>query len=95
MLVKSAHNFLGATAIAVSCLVLTIPISACEEANPSTPPSGRTKSSCDPSYPSTCIPPKSEVGDLDCKDVSVKRFKVVGADPHGFDRDNDGIGCES
>jgi hypothetical protein len=22
-------------------------------------------------------------------------FRVIGDDPHGFDRDNDGIGCES
>jgi hypothetical protein len=95
MLVRSAHNFIGATAIAVSCLFLTIPISACEDANPSTPPSNRTKNSCDPSYPSTCIPPKSEVGDLDCADVSARRFRVTGLDPHGFDRDRDGIGCES
>jgi hypothetical protein len=33
--------------------------------------------------------------DLDCSDVPHKRFKVVGTDPHGFDGDRDGIGCET
>ena len=50
-------------------------------------------SGCDPSYPDSCIP--SPPPDLDSPDVSQKRFSVVGSDPHGFDRDADGIGCES
>lgn len=48
---------------------------------------------CDPSYPDVCIP--SPPPDLDCGDVSEKNFQVRGSDPHGFDRDNDGVGCES
>ncbi len=48
---------------------------------------------CDPSYPGVCIPPGPP--DLDCADVSYRRFAVVGADPHRFDADGDGIGCES
>jgi hypothetical protein len=47
---------------------------------------------CDPSYPTVCIP--SPPPDLDCADVNASGFKVVGSDPHGFDGDNDGIGCE-
>lgn len=47
---------------------------------------------CDPSYPGVCIP--SPPPDLDCADVGFRRFKVVGADPHGFDRNHDGVGCE-
>jgi len=31
---------------------------------------------------------------LSCKDVSAKGFRVVGADPHRFDGDHDGLGCE-
>jgi hypothetical protein len=51
-------------------------------------------SNCDPSYPGVCIPPAPP--DLDCGDVSFRRFVVVPPDPHGFDgNDNDGIGCES
>jgi hypothetical protein len=48
---------------------------------------------CDPSYPDTCIPPPPP--NLNCDDISFRNFKVTGGDPHGFDRDNDGIGCES
>src|SRR5215208_2130556 len=43
--------------------------------------------------PNVCIPPYPP--DLNCPDVPYKNFKVTGNDPHGFDRDNDGIGCES
>ncbi len=50
-------------------------------------------SSCDPSYPGVCIP--SPPPDLDCADVPYRRFAVVGADPHRFDSDHDGVGCES
>jgi len=48
---------------------------------------------CHPSYPTVCIPPPPP--DLDCGDISYRRFRVVGTDPHGFDNDSDGIGCES
>lgn len=48
--------------------------------------------SCDPSYPTLCIP--SSPPDLDCADIPVKSFQVVGDDPHNFDADFDGIGCE-
>ena len=42
-------------------------------------------SNCDPSYPDVCIPPVSQVGDLDCKDVPYGRFRVLSPDPHHFD----------
>ena len=48
---------------------------------------------CDSSYPDVCIPPPPP--DLDCADVSSKNFRVLSPDPHGFDREGDGIGCES
>lgn len=48
---------------------------------------------CDPSYPGPCIAP--EPPDLDCAQVGVTNFVVVGSDPHGFDGDNDGVGCEA
>lgn len=50
-------------------------------------------SECDSSYPTLCIPPPPP--DLDCKDIPEKNFKVFQPDPHDFDRDEDGIGCES
>jgi hypothetical protein len=49
-------------------------------------------SNCDPSYPGVCIPPRPP--DLDCKQISYTNFTVLPPDPHGFDRDGDGIGCE-
>jgi hypothetical protein len=52
----------------------------------------RETPTCDPSYPTECI--KSPPPDLNCKDVPSRNFKVIEPDPHGFDRDNDGIGCE-
>jgi micrococcal nuclease len=48
---------------------------------------------CDPSYVGVCIPPPPP--DLDCGDIPHRRFRVIGSDPHGFDRDKDGIGCEA
>jgi micrococcal nuclease len=36
---------------------------------------------CDPAYPTVCIP--------------YRRFRVLSPDPHHFDADHDGIGCES
>ena len=48
---------------------------------------------CDPSYPGVCIPPPPP--DFNCDDEGVpENFAVSGSDPHGFDADNDGIGCE-
>ena len=52
---------------------------------------------CEPSYPDVCIPIGS--ADLDCGDMSVRAFSVrwdvAVPDPHRFDADADGIGCES
>jgi hypothetical protein len=48
---------------------------------------------CDPSYPDICIPPPPP--DLDCGDIPFRRFRVNPPDPHRFDGDHDGIGCES
>jgi hypothetical protein len=56
---------------------------------PTQPPAGN----CDPSYPTVCIPPAPP--DLNCGDITFRRFEVVPPDTHGFDRDGDGVGCES
>lgn len=52
-----------------------------------------TQDDCDPSYPDFCIPLNSP--DLDCGDIPQKRFKVLQPDPHRFDGNKDGIGCEN
>ncbi|MBG1240573.1 YifB family Mg chelatase-like AAA ATPase [Nostoc sp. NZL] len=49
-------------------------------------------SNCDPSYPDLCIPVGAP--DIDCGEIQYRNFRVVGNDPHGFDGDGDGIGCE-
>jgi len=68
----------------------------CESPEPpsqsSTEPT-QTQSDCDPSYPDFCIP--SPPPDLNCGDILQKRFTVLQPDPHGFDGDKNGIGCES
>lgn len=56
-------------------------------------PAPAPRSNCDASYPDVCIPPPPP--DLDCGDISHRRFRVRPPDPHGFDREGDGIGCES
>ncbi len=48
---------------------------------------------CHPSYPTLCI--QAGGPDLDCPDINARDFRVRGADPHRFDADNDGLGCES
>jgi micrococcal nuclease len=52
----------------------------------------QVSSNCDPNYAGGCVPNVSY--DLDCSDISFV-VKIVGTDKHKFDRDGDGIGCES
>lgn len=47
---------------------------------------------CDPAYPTVCIAPPPP--DLDCGEIPFRGFKVLPPDPHRFDRDGDGVGCE-
>jgi micrococcal nuclease len=44
-------------------------------------------------YPGVCIAPYPP--DLDCADVPYTNFKVIGSDPHGFDGNDNGVGCET
>jgi micrococcal nuclease len=48
---------------------------------------------CHSSYPDFCIPPPPP--DLNCGDIGAKNFTVLPPDPHGFDGDKDGVGCET
>ena len=54
--------------------------------------SGGDSGNCDPSYPTVCIPPPPP--DLDCGDIPYDNFTVLPPDPHNFDREGDGLGCE-
>lgn len=57
---------------------------------PYTPPPAPVNN-CDPNY-TPCVPNVSY--DLDCPDIGFM-VRVIGSDPHRFDRDKDGYGCES
>jgi micrococcal nuclease len=54
------------------------------------------KRGCDPSYPDVCIPPPPP--DLDCSDIPYRNFRVrwdvPHPDPHHFDGNHNGVGCE-
>jgi hypothetical protein len=55
-------------------------------------PRANQASTCDPAYPTICIsspPPR-----LTCADIPFRAFKVLRPDPHNFDPDHNGIGCE-
>ena len=61
---------------------------------PPRPPGGGR---CAASYPDECIPPPPP--DLDCSEIPYRTFRVLwnvpDPDPHHFDGDHDGFGCES
>ena len=66
-----------------------------EKTNSTSIPAGATNSpatSCSFSYPDVCIPLPPP--DLNCKNISYRRFRVLSPDPHGFDNDKNGLGCE-
>jgi len=65
----------------------------CEVGSPQSSNPVESTPECDDSYPDVCITPYPP--DLDCGEIGYSNFRVIGNDPHGFDRDNDGIGCES
>ncbi len=48
-------------------------------------------SDCEAGY-SPCVPKYPP--DLNCADIG-QQVEVTGSDPHGLDRDGDGVGCES
>ena len=60
---------------------------------PSTPVPTRDPLRCHPSYPTVCIPPPPP--NLICRQIDYRNFVVLPPDPHGFDGDEDGIGCET
>jgi micrococcal nuclease len=57
-----------------------------------TPEPTEAPAACEPSYPTLCIEPG--IPDLDCWQIDEKSFPVLPPDPHLFDMDEDGIGCE-
>ena len=47
---------------------------------------------CDANYVGACVPTSSK--DLECSDIGVRNFFVVGEDKHNFDGDKNGVCCE-
>ena len=69
---------------------------ACEtEADEDDTDAGATSSEdgCDDAYPDVCIPPPPP--NLNCGDIEYRDIRVLPPDPHGLDRDGDGVGCRS
>ena len=71
------------------CALVAAPLPTQPAPEATAPPAG---GNCDPSYPDVCIAPPPP--DLDCKDVPYRRFRVLEPDPHNFDGNHDGVGCE-
>jgi hypothetical protein len=67
------------------------------KAGPPPPPPPPAGGKCAASYPDECIPPPPP--DLDCADIPYRNFRVLwnvpDPDPHHFDGNRDGVGCES
>lgn len=47
---------------------------------------------CDSNYVGACVPVVDY--DLNCSDIGLRNFFVVGSDKHGFDGDGNGVCCE-
>ena len=74
----------------------TMPTADSPGSAPETEPEAKPDGSCHPSYPDFCIPPPPP--DLNCTSPLItgrKNFTVLQPDPHRFDADRDGVGCES
>jgi hypothetical protein len=80
------HPVLSITAVGGVTPALPAPV-------PTAAPTAGSRTDCDPSYPTVCIPPPPP--DLNCADIPYRRFQVLPPDPHHFDGNHNGIGCES
>ena len=95
--VKYVDRIVEAQAVARTAEVgMWAPAETAPVANP-TPlslldPGATDRAGCDDSYPDVCIPQYPP--DLDCGEIAERAFTVRGTDPHGFDREGDGLGCE-
>jgi micrococcal nuclease len=72
-----------------ACAPTAVPPAAAPPSSGPPAPSGN----CSPAYPTVCIAPPPP--DLDCPQIPHRRFQVLPPDPHRFDSDADGIGCET
>lgn len=75
----------------VNIVPAPVPPAPVPSTQPTPAPIAQTPTNCDPNY-TPCVPNVNY--DLDCGDIRF-RVRVIGADPHRFDREGDGLGCES
>jgi hypothetical protein len=54
-----------------------------------------TKVSCLLAYPDFCISPNVRLGCTELRDKGKYDFTALAPDPYGYDKDGDGIGCET
>jgi hypothetical protein len=93
-----ARTIAAAVMIAAALVVAVPSVAAGQEPSDESSTSETTANTiddvlvCDVSYPTLCIPPAPP--DLNCEDVVERNFPVLTPDPHGFDEDRDGVGCE-
>ena len=80
------------SAFVTDCPASRMPFAPVPPSGDETPSATVGGAGCSPAYPNVCIPPPPP--DLDCGDVPYRRFSVLAPDPHHFDGDHDGIGCE-
>ncbi len=79
-------------------VVAPVPAPAFPAPPPPTPkptpaPTPAPGSGCSPSYPSVCIRRRLQI--LTAPRSHSRNFTVLSPDPHGFDGDHDGVGCET
>lgn len=91
---RSARRGLWSACVSVHPLVSRPPTTSRAPVVPP-PATSAPASSCEPAYPDICLPPAATHDDIDCADISQRRFTVLAPDPYRFDADHDGIGCES
>lgn len=81
------------TGLVADCPGSRMPFAPVPPSADPTPGATISGADCSPAYPSVCIPPPPP--DLDCGDIPYRRFTVLPPDPHHFDGNHNGIGCES
>jgi hypothetical protein len=76
-----------------SCTASPPTSAAPQPAAPAVLPS--TMPSCEPAYPTICLPPDGTSPDLNCGAIPHRGFTVLRPDPYHLDgNDHDGVGCE-
>ncbi|MEM1392695.1 MAG: hypothetical protein AAGG00_05270 [Cyanobacteria bacterium P01_H01_bin.150] len=90
--IKKSKNSLDKTVAIVTIIGTVIGTIVAVATYLSTNSTALSRQNCDPAYPDLCISKDSP--DLQCSNVKERNFKVLPPDPHRFDGDGNGIGCE-